>query len=161
MDTRLWFHCVALFLFILACTRDADAKDTALKRLAWLEGRWERNSPAMVVQEQWLPALGNTMMCIGRTVKGDSLVDYELVIIREHGARFAYEAHPAGQETATFLSTTITESSIVFENLQHDFPQRVGYQLIGGDSLLAWIEGPSKGQTKRIEFPYRRVSGAK
>jgi len=48
---------------------------------------------------------------------------------------------------------------VVFENLQHDFPQRVGYKR-DGDALLAWIEGPRNGQTRRIEFPYRKVGCA-
>ncbi len=96
------------------------------------------------------------MMGVGRVVKGDSVVDYEVVFIREHGSRFAYEAHPSGQETATFLSTVVTDTSIVFENLAHDFPQRIGYQRCGEDSVYAWVEGPSGGKTKRNEFPYRR-----
>jgi hypothetical protein len=28
-----------------------------------------------------------------------------------------------------------------------------------GDQLLAWIEGPRTGQTRRIEFRYQRASG--
>ena len=56
---------------------------------------------------------------------------------------------------------------MVFENLQHDFPQRVAYERQGAD-LLAWIEGPSKGTMlgtapgplQRIEYPYRRVACA-
>ena len=151
------FSIVSLFV-ILADGAPALAGSAKIGQLSWMNGRWEGSSPQLTIQEEWLPALGNTMVCIGRTVKGDSLVDYELVIIREHGTRFAYEAHPAGQETATFLSTTLTGSSVVFENLDHDFPQRVGYQLAGTDSLLAWIEGPKNGQMKRIEFPYRRVT---
>jgi hypothetical protein len=46
---------------------------------------------------------------------------------------------------------------VVFENPKHDFPQKVGYQRDGADTLLAWIEGTDKGQTRRIEFPYRRA----
>jgi hypothetical protein len=161
MRARTAFLIILLSVAGITTGAGALEKKSPLARLDWLEGRWERTSPTMVVQEEWLPALGNTMLCIGRTVKGDSLVDYELVIIRQHGKRFAYEAHPAGQETATFLSTTVTESSIVFENLQHDFPQRVAYQRISADSILAWIEGPDNGQTRRIEFPYHRVAIAR
>ena len=50
-----------------------------------------------------------------------------------------------------------SDSSVIFENLQHDFPQRIGYQRNGPDSLLAWIEGTEKGQVRRVEFPYRRT----
>jgi hypothetical protein len=145
-----------LSLSLIAAT--ASAGERTISRLAWLEGRWEMSKPGLVIQEQWMPALGNTMMCTGRVVKGDSLIDYEVVVLRQHGARFAYEAHPFGQETATFLSTTVTDSLVIFENLKHDFPQRVGYRRVGADSLLAWVEGPSKGKTKRNEFVYRRVA---
>jgi hypothetical protein len=46
----------------------------------------------------------------------------------------------------------------VFENPQHDFPQKVGYQRGGPGSLLAWVEGTEKGQTRKIEFPYKRIA---
>jgi len=137
--------------------RDPKAEVATLGRLAWLEGRWEMSRSGRIIQEEWLPALGNTMMCIGRVVNGDSLVDHEIVILRQHGSRLAYEAHPMGQQPATFLSTHISDNSVVFENLAHDFPQRIGYQRQGKDSLLAWVEGPSNGKTKRNEFAYRRV----
>lgn len=128
-----------------------------IHRLAWLAGRWENVRPMLLLEEMWLPAAGNTMMGMSRVVKGDSLVTYEVIILREHGARFAFEAHPEGQEPATFLSTVVTDSSIVFENLAHDFPRRIGYERIGADSLYAWIEGTVRGKVKRNEFPYRRA----
>jgi len=58
-----------------------------------------------------------------------------------------------------FLSTSLGERSVVFENLQHDFPQRIGYNRTR-DGLLAWIEGPDNGKTHRIEYPYRRAACA-
>ena len=99
---------------------------------------------------------GHTMLGAGRTVQAEKLVEFEVVVIRELDGRLAYEAHPSGQPSAVFLSRTIGDNEVVFENLQHDFPQRVGYRR-AGDSLNAWIEGPRNGQTRRVEFPYRRV----
>jgi hypothetical protein len=52
----------------------------------------------------------------------------------------------------------VGERSVVFENLRHDFPQRIGYERTAADRLLAWIEGPQDGQMKRIEYPYSRVA---
>ncbi len=96
------------------------------------------------------------MLGAGRTVQGEKLLEFEMVLIREQDGHLAYEAHPSGQPSAVFLSRSIAEHDVVFENLKHDFPQRVGYKR-DGDSLVAWIEGPRNGQTRRIEFPYRRV----
>ena len=57
---------------------------------------------------------------------------------------------------ATFLSTRISASELVFENPAHDFPQEVGYR-IEEDGLVAWIRGTQNGKDRRIEFPYRRA----
>jgi uncharacterized protein DUF6265 len=100
---------------------------------------------------------GRSMLGMSRTVRGDSVVDYELVVLREHGNQLAYEAHPSGQPAAVFSSRTFSDSGVVFENLDHDFPQRVGYQRRGSDSLLAWVEGTADGRARRIDFRYRRV----
>lgn len=148
---------IASFCLFIATGAGPHGEKKNIDRLGWLAGRWSNEKPRLVMEEVWLPAVGNTMVGVSRVVKADSLVAHELVIIRQHGARFAYEAHPSGQATATFLSTTVTDSSVVFENLAHDFPQRIGYERIGADSLYAWIEGPVRGATKRNEFPYRRA----
>jgi len=99
---------------------------------------------------------GKSMVGVSRTVRGDRLVEYELVVVREQGDQLTYEAHPSGQPSAVFASRTVNEESVVFENLQHDFPQRIGYQR-KGSTLLAWIEGTRDGKVRRLEFPYRRA----
>lgn len=98
------------------------------------------------------------MLGTGRTVRGDSLIEYEFVALRRKGEQLAYEAHPSGQAGATFVSIAITDSSVTFENLANDFPTRVGYNRRGADSLIAWISGPRGGTTRRIDFPYKRVA---
>jgi hypothetical protein len=97
------------------------------------------------------------MLGMGRTVAGDRLVDYELVVVREQGAELAYQAHPSGPPSAVFISTLIGEARIVFENLAHDFPQRVGYERASADEMLAWIEGMQNGKARRVEFRYHRA----
>ena len=74
------------------------------------------------------------------------------------GGRLAYEAHPSGQATATFISKPISGREVVFEDPTHDFPQRVGYRSTGPGQLLAWVEGTSGGRARRIEFAYRIVN---
>jgi hypothetical protein len=100
---------------------------------------------------------GGAMLGMGRTVRGSKLVEYELVLIMEQEGRLAYEAHPSGQPTATFMATTATDTSVVFENPQHDFPQRVGYRRNGADALDAWVEGQADGKSRRVDFSYQRA----
>ena len=130
----------------------------AVDRLAWLSGCWEATSAQRTVEERWMAPRGGTMLGTGRTVRDGRTVEYEFIVLREQDGRLAYEAHPSGQDSAVFLSRDANGDGAVFENPQHDFPQRVGYERRGSDGLLAWVEGTRNGQVRRIEFPYTRVS---
>ncbi len=145
-------------LFAMLVSGASAAEGAGIERASWLQGCWELAAGGGSVEEHWMAPRGGNMLGMGRTVRDGALVEYELVVIREQGDRLAYEAHPSGQAPAVFLSTAITASSLVFENLQHDFPQRVGYDRSAPDSLRAWIEGERDGRTRRIEFPYRRAA---
>jgi hypothetical protein len=132
-------------------------QSSSVERLAWLQGCWEMSSGQRTVEEQWMTPRGGVMIGMGRTVRDGALVEYEFVLIRQQGNQLAYEAHPSGQPSAVFLSTTVTDSTVLFENPQHDFPQKIGYRRTDAGSLLAWIEGTQNGRSRRIEFPYKRV----
>jgi len=128
----------------------------SIERVAWLQGCWESASPQRTVEEQWMAPRGGVMLGMGRTVRDGKLVEYESVLIREANGRLAYDAHPSGQAPATFLSTTVSERTVVFENPQHDFPQKVGYTL-NPNGVTGWIDGTMAGKSRRVEFPYRQV----
>jgi len=89
------------------------------------------------------------MVGLSRTVRGEELTEYELIVIRERGDRLVYIAHPSGQPSAEFLSTTIARTTVVFENPAHDFPQRIGYRREAG-SLLAW----SRRLSRQLRQPW-------
>jgi hypothetical protein len=133
------------------------AQQPTVDRVGWLQGCWRLTRAESTIEEQWMAPRGGTILGMGRSVRGGKTSEYELVLVREQDGRLAYEAHPSGQPSATFLSITASESTVVFENAQHDFPQRVGYRRDGADGLHAWIEGQVNGQSRRIEFPYQRV----
>ena len=125
--------------------------------LSWLAGCWHLERGSTVIDEQWLTPLGGMLLGAGRTVKNGAVLEYEFTIIRVTRTGATYEAHPSGQEAATFTSSTPpTGDQVVFENPAHDFPQRVGYRRVSGDSVIAWIEGNTGSGLKKIEFPYAR-----
>lgn len=98
------------------------------------------------------------MLGTGRTVRDGKTVEHEFVLIRLQDGKLAYEAHPSGQSSNVFLASNVTGQRVVFEDPAHDYPQQVGYERKGPDALLAWVDGTIKGQSRRVEFPYRRVA---
>jgi hypothetical protein len=136
------------------------AQALTIDKVGWLQGCWQLISGERVVEEQWMAPRAKSMLGMGRTIRGDTLVEYESVLIKEQDGRLAYQAHPSGQPSATFLATAATDSQVVFENPTHDFPQRVGYRRDGADGLVAWIDGVREGKTRKVEFPYRRTACA-
>jgi Domain of unknown function (DUF6265) len=148
----------ALVLLALSASSPAAAQGAArVSSVSWLAGCLEMRRGDRVVEEQRMPDRAGTMVGMGRSVGPRGLYDYELTVIQEEGSRLLYVAHPRRQPVATFVASVATADSVVFENAQHDFPQRVGYRRVGADSVLAWIDGTSNGKKQRVEFPYRRV----
>jgi hypothetical protein len=127
-------------------------------RLAWLAGCWEQAAGPRLVEEQWTRPRGGLMLGSGRTVRADSLVEYEQTRIFERGGRRVYGAHPAGQAAAEFESIELSDSAVTFENPGHDFPQRVMYRRHGADSLIGRVEGKRDGRLRGVDFPYARVA---
>jgi hypothetical protein len=132
------------------------AQARPIDRAAFIQGCWERRAGNRVVEEQWLPPRGGTMLGMSRTVRGDSLVEYEFLRLYERGERLVYAAQPSGQRPAEFESVEIGNRAISFANPTHDFPQRISYRA-AGDSLFARIEGTMNGRERGVDFRYARV----
>ncbi len=136
----------------------AQPREQPLAALAWLAGCWASVDGEAGSGEQWMPPAGGTMFGVGRTVKRGATVDHEFLQIRSSPeGRLVYIASPSGQRPTTFTATSVSETSVTFENPQHDFPQRVIYRLIEVDRLAARIEGRQQGALRGVDFPMQRT----
>ena len=97
------------------------------------------------------------MLGLGRTVAEGKTVEFEFMQIRQeaNGSIF-FIAKPSGQPEATFRLIRGSDREVIFENPQHDFPQRVIYRLQSDGSLLGRIEGVSRGKETAVDFPMSR-----
>jgi hypothetical protein len=143
-------------LILLLGLLAAGAQTRLIDRAAFMHGCWERRAGNRQVEEQWMRPSGGTMLGMSRTVRGDTVVEYEFVRLFERDGALIYAAQPSGQPAAEFKSTEIMEGAITFANPQHDFPQRVMYRLVG-DSLHARVEGSMNGRERGVDFRYARV----
>src|SRR6478609_11554526 len=143
---------------LLLLTAGFTSSTTPIDQLSWLKGCWERRTArGAFIQEQWMAPRGGMMMGMARTFVRDTLREYEFVLIREVDGKLQYEAKPSGQPAATFPQKTVSDTLVEFEDLAHDFPQRIAYRRVGADSLIAWIDGIKPQGRFRIETPYTRA----
>ena len=146
---------VALFL-VMAMLLGPVVQERMIDRAAFMKGCWIRTSGNRVVEEQWMGPRAGNMVGMGRTTRGDTLLEYEHVRIYERNGKLVYAAQPSGQRPAEFESLTIEQGAITFANPAHDFPQRVIYRA-GGDSLFARVEGTMNGRERGVDFRYARA----
>jgi hypothetical protein len=98
------------------------------------------------------------MLGLSRTVADGKTVEFEFTQIRqEPNGDIYFIAKPSGQPEAIFKLIKGSANEVIFENPQHDFPQRVIYRLQGDDALLGRIEGVSQGKEKSVDFPMSRA----
>ena len=97
------------------------------------------------------------MLGTGQTMKDGKTVEFEFMRIHEEKGETFFTAKPSGQPEASFKLISYKDGKVVFENPQHDFPQRVIYGKQPDGSLLARIEGEMNGQKRGIEFPFQRT----
>jgi len=147
----------AMASLLLAASASAAEPDIA--QLSWLAGCWKNDQAEPGSEERWMPPAGGTMLGVSRTIRQGRTVEFEFMEIRYlPDGKLAYIAHPSGQNTATFTAKQMGASEVIFENLQHDFPQRVAYAKEGETKLAARIEGVRNGSLRVIRFALSRVS---
>lgn len=97
------------------------------------------------------------MLGMSRTLKKGKAVTFEFIQIQARPEGTFYIASPSKQEKTEFKLTSFENDIAIFENPDHDFPQKVAYKFVTQDSLQAWIEGEQNGKSKKIEFPMTRA----
>ena len=131
--------------------------EVSIESMKWLAGCWKGTDTQTEILEQWMQPSAGLMLGIGRTVKNGQVKEYEFMRIGEENGSLVYTAIPSGQPQASFTLIKATDGEFVFENKEHDFPQRIIYKSQTG-GLLARIEGAMNGKLRGIDFPMTRAA---
>ena len=97
------------------------------------------------------------MLGLSRSTKESQKPFFEYLRIESTEDGIVYFASPLGKNETRFPMTELSEREVVFENPEHDFPQRIIYQLEGTE-LRARLEGVVNGQPRSEQWRRRRVS---
>lgn len=135
----------------LAATGASPVPQTA--DLSWIAGHWLECTPRGEATETWTDGRGGLMLGLSKSIR-DGRTSWELSRIDRTPEGIAFFASPKGQQPAEFKAVSITKDKVVFEKLDHDFPQRVVY-MREGDRLTGRIEGTVGGKLRSAEWHYR------
>jgi len=143
--------CAFLTLLALMTVGVAQSQMASLDQLSWLSGCWEGRQGEAFIEELWSKPRGLSILALSRTVKDGKTVSYEFMQIRQDNQSLVFIAQPRGGLAVRFKLLRSSVEETVFENLQHDFPQRIIYQR-KGKLLLASIEGQTRGKRSAKNF---------
>jgi hypothetical protein len=141
-------------LFLLLAALVPACAEPSVASLSWLTGCWEMSTARGHIEETWTRPAGGTLFGIGRTISNGRTVFTEFLQIAVEGETLAYTARIGTPGATRFPLARAGESELVFENLAHDFPQRIIYRKSAG-GLHARVEGTVKGKLRAQDFPYQ------
>jgi len=137
---------------------DKPSKDSELKKgidgLAWLAGHWAMEKGGVLSEEAWFAPRGGSMLGLNRQSTSEATEMTEFLAIVERDGEVYYQASPSGQAPAEFKMTLLRATRVVFENPEHDFPNRIEY-IRRGHQLRALVTGDANGKPLKLDFEWK------
>jgi len=127
-------HAIVAAVLASACAAMPSAAQTP----DWIAGNWLSCENGRQVTETWVGAGSGVLVGAGHTRSARG-VDFEFLRIAPHEGGLALFGSPRGAMATVFRLVKQEATSAVFENLAHDFPQRIIYRR-EGDVMTARIE---------------------
>lgn len=152
-----------LFFFISCSSSSVEESKTSgskaasgdIKQMEWVLGKWECLTRRGSLFEIWTKT--NDTVFSGRSfiVGPNDTVFTESISLEFTGNHLYYIPAVSGQNDAQpvrFKFVSAENAEVVFENREHDFPQRIIYKNPHPDTLYARVEGDIKGTFRKEEF---------
>jgi hypothetical protein len=125
--------------------------------LKWLSGSWLCKTNKFETEELWQDPKADLMLGLNRTVSNEGKTAFEFLRIFTQDNEVIYAASPGGKPATYFILIESSDNKLVFENPEHDFPQRIIYRANNDNELAAKIEGEVNGITKKNEGIFKRI----
>ncbi len=131
-----------------------------LEKANWFLGEWGNKSAEGELTERWKKQNDSVFHGESYFVVGSKdTVFAEHVQMEEANGKLAYTVTVPGQNNekpVRFEMTSGDDRQIIFENPKHDYPNKIVYNKVGSDSLVAEIFGIQKGKPASEKFRMKR-----
>ena len=160
------------FAFILSClvlfsscksgndSGHDEIKENKLSGLSWMLGIWKMPTPDGNIFEEWIQI--SDSLFDGRSYlipKNGDTVFLENIRLLSSNDTLYYLPKVTNQNEGkeiVFTEKSFRQNEVIFENPEHDFPQRIIYNRTSDSTIRAAIEGSVNNELKRSDFSYSK-----
>jgi hypothetical protein len=154
---------LALFILLSSCSthkkNHEKGNDTRLAEFEWLLGSWSDITNDSRFYEIWARTNDSVFSATSFLMADNDTVFSETATLRAVGDAYYYIPIVQGQNQNSpveFKLVSADNGRFIFENQEHDFPQRIIYSNPSADSLRARIEGNENGKFRTEDFAFSR-----
>jgi hypothetical protein len=151
-----------LFLFALICIAfTACDQPGTIEDISWILGQWKGvDDNTAIFHERWVKENETTYTGSGcsLTPEGDTLFKEALKINVVEGVPYYVATIPENPGPVLFRLVKGDATTAVFENKEHDFPQRIAYSLETKNTMSVKLEGVENGRPKIEMLRFERVN---
>ena len=152
------FFALFFILFTSSLISNAQNARKAFKQLSEMEGLWKMTTAKGFIIEEWKKS--NNIKMVGKSYMVKNTVDtvlLEEVLLHRIKKEIKYIPTVMDQNDRQPIPFKLIENrdgKFVFENKEHDFPQRIIYNITDPKKLHVRIEGSKNGVFKFSDFNY-------
>ena len=129
-------------------------------KLHSLSGVWKRDVSRGMNQELWTKISDFEMKASAYNISNSDTILRESVVLTFKDGVIKYEVTAFDQndnKAIPFILTNIKNDVFTFENPNHDFPNKIIYDISDKNKISAMVEGIINGSMKKIDYNFNRV----
>ncbi len=121
-----------------------------IESLEWLAGYWVGEFEGVPFEVQYSNPNGGVILGASKEYFGSNGCFFEFELFYQAPDSVILIPYPNGRQSVAFLLTDYDPKvkEAKFVNYDHDFPTDISYRVIGDDSLIIEVAGPSKNGRK-------------
>lgn len=122
----------------------------------WLEGKWQQTNGEANFHEEWKRLNDSTFDGRGFIVQGSDTLFSEKITLQTTAGKTVYRVEMVTGRVAEFKLTKQSESKLIFEMPENNFPSKISYTKKSDNELIVVLEGTDNGKEIEEEFLFVR-----
>lgn len=144
-----------LVIMLALISSSITAQDDSIIKL--FPGKWKMISDKIEYFEEWEITDESELTGIGFSIEEGDTVLSERLFLKKFDDTWAYVALPSNQNITLFALSEFSDNYFIFENKEHDYPQKIIYEFASDGILKAATEGIIDGELMRREFSFKPI----